>query len=90
MLSALDDVGLRAEADIIYLAAQAGIYPAAEEMELWEIAAASGKHFTETLQDFNVRQIDAEQKAYFLETEEKRQALLERQAERRRDRRARR
>ena len=91
MLSALDTTGLRVEADIIYLAALAGIpLPVAEGMELWEIAAARGMHYTETLQDHNVRTIDVEQAAVWEETQVKRQELLARQAERRRERKRRR
>lgn len=41
MVSALDSVGLRDEADIIRLAARRSIpLPVAEEYELWELAAA--------------------------------------------------
>jgi len=91
MLSALDDIGLRSEADIIYLAALAGIpLPTAEGMELWELAAAKGMHYTETLQEHNIRETNAEQEKVWEETQVQRMELLARQAERRRERRTRR
>jgi hypothetical protein len=41
MVSALDDLGLRDEADIIRLASRRSIpLPTAEQYELWELAAA--------------------------------------------------
>lgn len=87
MLSALDDIGLRQEADLIYHIALAGIpLPVAESMELWELAAARGLHYTETLQEKNVRDVDAAQAAYYEETREKREAIMAARAERRRDR----
>jgi len=88
MLSALDDIGLRGEADIIYLAALAGIpLPVAEGMELWELAAAKGMHYTETLQEHNIRETNAEQEKVWEETQAQSLEILARQAERRRERR---
>lgn len=89
MLSHLDDIGLRVEADLIYHIALAGIpLPVAEGMELWELAAARGLHYTESLQDKNIREVDEAQKEYYEETREQREALMARQAERRRERKA--
>lgn len=89
MLSHLDDLGLRAEADLIYHIALAGIpLPVAETMELWELAAARGLHYTESLQEKNIRETDEEQAAYYEETREQREAMIARQAERRRERKA--
>lgn len=89
MLSDLDEIGLRVEADIIYHIALAGIpLPVAEGMELWELAAARGLHYTESLQERNIRETDAEQAAYYEETKDVREELMRRQAERRRERRS--
>jgi len=91
MVSPLDDIGLRVEADIIYLAALAGIpLHTAETMELWELAAAGGRHLTETLQAKNVREVDEAQAAVWEETHQQRMERMAEAAERRRERKARR
>ena len=88
-VSEYDEIGLRAEADIIRLSARAGIpLVYAEQMELWEIAAALNLDLVETVQTRTIREIDEKQKAYYEETKEQREMLMVRQAERRRERKA--
>jgi hypothetical protein len=89
MVSELDEIGLRVEADILHHIGLAGVpLPIAEGMELWEIAALRGLHYTETLQEANVRQINEEQQVVWEETQETREAIMARAAERRRERRS--
>jgi hypothetical protein len=56
------------------------------EYELWELSAASGTYLTETMDARDTRIIDEQKKAEYLAEKEKRDAIMARQAERRRQR----
>jgi hypothetical protein len=75
------------EAELIYAISRAGISMSdAENMELWEIAAAMGLHRKETIADYTEREIVEKSAAYYEETKEVRDAKLAGYAERRKAR----
>lgn len=61
-ISEYDEIGLREEADLIHLFTKAGIRLAdADEMELWELAAATGAYLGPTLDEARVQEVYADE-----------------------------
>jgi len=86
-----DEDGTRAEAEIIRLAQRNGLpLPVADTMELWEVAAACGVGWIETLAERDTREINERQEKYWEETQEQRMKIMAEAAERRRERKRRR
>lgn len=60
-LSEYDDIGLREEADLIHMFTRAGVpLREAEDMELWELAAATGAYLGPTLDEARVQEVYAD------------------------------
>lgn len=60
--------------------------PMADEMELWEVAAAIGAHRIETISEYTEREIIEKAEAYYEETKDRRMDILSGYAERRKER----
>lgn len=72
-----------AEAELIYLISRIGIpLRDAEQMELWEIAAAGGLHRIETQTERDEREIVAKKEEYWGETVDKRAEIMARRKQR--------
>jgi len=76
-----------AEAELIYLISRIGIpLHAAEQMELWELAAAGGLHRVETQSARDEREIVEKKQEYWGETVDKRAEIMARRKERKAER----
>lgn len=72
-----------AEAELIYLISRIGIpLRDAEQMELWEIAAAGGLHRIETQTERDEREIVKKKEEYWGETVDKRAEIMARRRQR--------
>lgn len=78
---------LQREAEIINICQRGGLpLPIADDMELWEIAAALGMHRIETLEERDNREIVQTKQEYFEETGSQRLERVSGYRERRRQR----
>lgn len=78
-----DSPVMAVEAELIHAFQLRGITLAhADQMELWELAAACGVHRVETWEERNDREIVTKKEEYWQETQEKRQAMMRARAER--------
>lgn len=83
-MTTLDDLPMfAAEAELIYIIARIGIpLRDAEQMELWEIAAAGGLHRVETQSARDEREVVQKKQEYWEATVDKRAEIMARRRER--------
>lgn len=75
------------EAELIYATTSRGLsWESAQEMELWQIAAALGLHRIETRAEHDAREIVGKKEEYWEETREQREEKLSGYSERRKQR----